>query len=133
MDMTKAVNLDKLSIEQLDILQNRETETPFTGALLDNKENGEYTCAACGAKLFDSSAKFDSNSGWPSFDNAVPGAIKLQPDNTHGMNRTEAICANCSGHLGHLFEDGPKETTGKRYCVNSVCLNFTPTKSNKSS
>jgi peptide-methionine (R)-S-oxide reductase len=133
MDMTKAVNLDKLSIEQLDILQNRETETPFTGALLDNKENGEYTCAACGAKLFDSSAKFDSNSGWPSFDNAVPGAIKLQPDNTHGMNRTEVICANCGGHLGHLFDDGPTDTTGKRYCVNSVCLNFTPIKSNNPS
>ena len=131
MDMSKAVNIDKLSVEQLDILQNRETEIVFTGSLLNNKADGEYTCVACGAKLFDSSAKFDSKSGWPSFDKAVPGAIKLLPDNTHGMNRTEVVCANCGGHLGHLFDDGPQETTGKRYCVNSVCMNFTPIKSNK--
>lgn len=128
MDMKKAVNLDKLSIEQLDILQNRETEIPFTGEYLNNHENGEYTCAACNAKIFDSSAKFDSDSGWPSFDKAIPGSIRLVPDDTHGMNRTEVVCANCGGHLGHLFQDGPKETTGKRYCVNSLCLNFTPIK-----
>lgn len=126
MDMNKAVNIDKLSIEQLDILQNRETEIPFTGALLDNHESGEYRCVACGAKLFESIAKFNSDSGWPSFDDAVPGALIQLPDHTHGMDRTEVVCANCGGHIGHIFNDGPAETTGKRYCVNSLCLNFTP-------
>lgn len=128
MDENKAVNMKKLTPEQIAILKDKNTEAPFSGKLLHNTEAGDYTCAACGAKLFKSDAKFDSKTGWPSFDQAIPGAIKQIPDNSLGMERTEVICANCGGHLGHLFDDGPKDTTGKRYCINSLCLNFNPVK-----
>jgi peptide-methionine (R)-S-oxide reductase len=94
--------------------------------LLNKKDNGEYTCAACGVKLFESGTKFDSGSGWPSFDQAIPGSVKEITDNSHGMVRTEVICSNCGGHLGHVFNDGPKETTGMRFCINSASLGFMP-------
>jgi peptide-methionine (R)-S-oxide reductase len=128
MDTNKAVNLKKLTQEQLHILKDKGTELPFTGALLKNKGTGEYTCAACGAKLFESDAKFDSGSGWPSFDQAIPGSVKETVDTSHGMVRTEVDCANCGGHLGHVFDDGPKETTGQRFCINSLSLDFVPKK-----
>ncbi|HUC79242.1 MAG TPA: peptide-methionine (R)-S-oxide reductase MsrB [Candidatus Saccharimonadales bacterium] len=126
MDLSKAINYKKLTPEQVDILQNRGTESPFTGDLLNKKDTGEYTCAACGAKLFESGTKFDSGSGWPSFDQAIPGSIKEISDSSHGMERIEVICNNCGGHLGHLFNDGPKETTGQRFCINSASLDFSP-------
>lgn len=126
MDEAKAVNLGKLSQEQLDIIKNKGTEKPFSGKLLHNNDSGNYSCAACGAKLFESDAKFDSNSGWPSFDQAIEGSVKHLSDNSLGMERTEVVCANCGAHLGHLFDDGPKDTTGQRFCINSSCLDFIP-------
>lgn len=116
----------ELTPDQLAVLFDKATEPPFTGALLNNKEAGDYTCANCGAVLFKSSNKYDSGSGWPSFDTAVEGAIKTAVDTSHGMERIEISCANCGGHLGHLFDDGPKETTSQRFCVNSLSLQFTP-------
>lgn len=114
----------KLTPEQYKVLREKGTEAPFTGALLKEKRDGRYTCAACGNVLFASDAKFDSGTGWPSFDQALPGSTKLIEDNSMGMRRTEVVCARCGSHLGHIFDDGPQETTGKRYCMNSVCLEF---------
>ncbi|MCC7500513.1 peptide-methionine (R)-S-oxide reductase MsrB [Candidatus Nomurabacteria bacterium] len=114
---------DKLTPEQYKILREKGTETPFSGKLLQEKRDGLYTCAACGNPLYASDTKFDSGTGWPSFDQALPGAIKLLDDNAHGMQRTEVVCAQCGSHLGHLFNDGPTKT-GQRYCMNSVCLDF---------
>jgi peptide-methionine (R)-S-oxide reductase len=126
MDETKAINIDNLTPEQIEIMKDGKSEAAFTGALLHNKKRGDYFCAACGAKIFRSSAKFDSHTGWPSFDRAIPGTTRLQADTSMDMIRTAVICANCGAHLGHLFEDGPIETTGQRYCINSACLNFMP-------
>lgn len=115
---------DKLTPEQYHVLREKGTEQPFTGELLNNKENGMYVCAACGTPLFSSETKFDSGSGWPSFWDAVDESkINLVPDHSLGMERTEVQCANCGGHLGHLFNDGPTPT-GQRYCINSVSLDF---------
>lgn len=115
----------KLSDEQYRILVEKGTERPFSGKYLDHKEEGKYTCAACGNELFDSSTKFDSGSGWPSFYDVVDqGNVKLIRDTSHGMIRTEVVCANCGGHLGHVFSDGPTNTTGQRYCINSASLDF---------
>lgn len=115
---------DKLSPEQYHILREKGTERAFTGALLDNKDQGMYTCAACGAELFSSDAKFDSGTGWPSFDEpANLEHVELRPDTSHGMTRTEVVCKNCGGHLGHVFNDGPTES-GQRYCINSCALEF---------
>ncbi len=114
---------EKLTPEQYKILREKGTEAPFTGKLLQEKRDGLYTCAACGNPLYASDTKFDSGTGWPSFDQALPGAIKLLDDNAHGMQRTEVVCAQCGSHLGHLFNDGPTKT-GQRYCMNSVCLDF---------
>lgn len=113
----------KLNPEQYAVLREKGTETPFTGKLLKEKRDGMYKCAACGNPLFSSDTKFESGTGWPSFDDALPGAVKFIEDNTHGMNRTEVVCAQCGSHLGHLFNDGPTKT-GQRYCLNSVCLEF---------
>lgn len=113
-----------LTKEQQEVLFNKATEAPFTGALLHNAESGEYTCANCDAVLFDSKSKYDSGCGWPSFDEAIEGTVLYTEDTSHGMIRTEITCANCGGHLGHVFPDGPRETTGQRYCVNSLSLNF---------
>jgi len=115
----------KLTPEQYHTLREKGTEAPFTGKLLSNKEDGNYMCAACGAKLFKSGQKFDSASGWPSFyDVATKGAVMLQGDNSLGMNRLEIVCSNCGGHLGHQFQDAPEQPTGLRYCVNSAALDF---------
>ncbi len=115
----------KLTPEQYAILREKATEPRGSGKLLHEKRTGMYSCAACGDVLFPSTAKFDSGTGWPSFDQALPGATKLVDDSSHGMRRTEVVCANCGSHLGHLFDDGPTKT-GKRYCMNSVCLNVLP-------
>lgn len=112
----------KLHPEQYRILREKGTEPPFSSPLADSKQKGEFACAACGNILFSSHSKFDSKTGWPSFDQAIPGSTKLQEDLSHGTKRTEVICANCSSHLGHVFDDGPSQTTGQRYCINGACL-----------
>lgn len=110
------------------VLRKGGTERAFTGKYDHFYESGTYVCKACANKLFDSKYKFDSGSGWPSFDRAIEGRVKLKTDRSIGMTRTEILCARCGSHLGHVFEDGPRETTGKRYCMNSVALNFIPKK-----
>jgi len=115
-----------LTKEQYRVLRKKGTDLPFTGSYTSLKEPGVYSCAACGHKLFNSKQKFDSHCGWPSFFAEAAGAnIIKTADNSLGMLRTEITCANCGGHLGHLFDDGP-EPTGLRYCVNSTSLVFTP-------
>ena len=114
----------KLTPEQYRVLREKGTEPAFTGELLKNHDDGMYHCVGCGARLFSSESKFDSGSGWPSFDRAHDeGSIEFVEDRSHGMLRTEIVCANCRGHLGHVFQDGPT-STGKRFCVNSTSLNF---------
>jgi len=106
------------------VTQEKGTEAPFTGELLDNKENGIYVCKVCGQTLFSSEAKFESGTGWPSFDKPENlEHVRLIEDETHGMIRTEVQCKNCGAHLGHVFNDGPI-TTGERYCINSCSLDF---------
>lgn len=123
--MTDADWKEKLTPEQYEVLRQKGTETPGTGKLLHNKATGDYTCAACGQVLFKSATKFDSGSGWPSFyDAAEKGAVELHTDESHGMVRTEAVCARCGGHLGHVFPDAFDQPTGQRYCINSAALNF---------
>lgn len=115
----------KLTPEQYRVLRERDTETPFTGTLLHNKESGEYRCAACGNVVFKSEHKFDSGSGWPSFYNVANNkAVRLQEDDSHGMQRVEVVCANCGSHLGHVFHDAPDQPTGMRFCINSAALDF---------
>lgn len=114
----------KLTPAQYRVLRDKGTEAPFTSDLLKNKETGMYTCAACGTTLFSSKAKFDSGTGWPSFDTAENKEhIILKDDTSHGMRRTEVICKTCGGHLGHLFNDGPTKS-GQRFCINGCALNF---------
>ena len=123
--MDNKVNKDHLTKEQYDILFGQGTEAAFTGKYYNHKANGMYVCAACGTELFSSKNKYDSGSGWPSFDRAVnDGNIKTAVDTSHGMRRVEVMCGTCDGHLGHIFDDGPAETTGKRFCINSAALDF---------
>lgn len=116
---------ENLSDEEYRVLRQKGTERPFTGKFLNHKEDGTYTCAGCGAHLFDSGTKFDSGCGWPSFYDVKDNKnVKEIRDTSHGMIRTEVVCANCDGHLGHVFNDGPIDKTGLRYCINSVSLGF---------
>ncbi len=116
---------DRLTDEEYEILRNRGTEPKFSGEFLDVKDDGTFRCAGCGTELFDSDVKFDSGSGWPSFFDANEDAVETETDTRHGMRRVEVLCSTCGGHLGHVFDDGP-EPTGKRYCINSVALEFDP-------
>lgn len=114
----------QLSPQAFEVLRRAATEQPFTGSLLNVTTEGVYTCGGCGTPLFTSAQKFDSHCGWPSFDDEAGEIIKVE-DRSHGMLRTEILCAACGGHLGHLFDDGPT-ATGLRYCVNSLSLAFDP-------
>ncbi len=118
----------ELTPEEFEVLRMKGTEAPFKGAFVHNDASGMYTCKACGSTLFSSEAKFDSKSGWPSFtDPAVAEHVGTRPDDSHGMHRTEVYCKVCDGHLGHVFNDGPKAETGnQRFCINSISLDFKP-------
>ena len=111
----------KLTTEEYHVLREKGTEAPGSGKYLHEKAEGTYICKVCANPLFASDAKFDSGTGWPSFDQALAGAVKYEHDEKYGMERTEVLCAKCDSHLGHVFDDGP-DTTGKRFCMNSVCL-----------
>jgi peptide-methionine (R)-S-oxide reductase len=106
------------------VLREKGTEIPFSGKYDKAFEQGMYTCGACGNQIFDSGRKYDAHCGWPSFDEAIPGSVEFHEDNTLGMKRIEVTCARCGSHLGHVFPDGPKETTGQRFCINSGALGF---------
>ena len=114
-----------LSPEQQRVLRAHGTEPPRSSPLDKEYRDGTYSCVGCGAKLFESTTKFNSGTGWPSFFSPLPGALGTTVDSSHGMNRTEVHCATCAGHLGHVFPDGPKPS-GLRYCINGVVLKFEP-------
>ncbi|MGD0328291.1 MAG: peptide-methionine (R)-S-oxide reductase MsrB [Minisyncoccia bacterium] len=116
---------EELSPELRHVAREGGTEAPFTGAYVNHHGKGMYRCAICGAELFSSDTKFDSGTGWPSFTNPMNlEKVELRKDTSGGMQRAEVICKNCGAHLGHVFDDGPKDAGGKRYCINSVCLEF---------
>jgi len=119
----------QLTPQQYAILRQKATERPFTGEYVHTKTAGTYQCAACGQPLFTSDTKFESGTGWPSFWDVIEqGNVDLIEDTSHGMHRTEVVCSRCGSHLGHVFEDGPRETTGLRYCINSAALSLDPKK-----
>lgn len=116
---------EKLTPEQYNVLREKRTEAPFTGKYVHTKERGMYKCVACGSELFSSDTKFDSNSGWPSFtEPANRENVRLEIDTSLGMERVEVVCKKCDSHLGHVFDDGPKDMGGKRYCINSCALDL---------
>jgi peptide-methionine (R)-S-oxide reductase len=113
-----------LTKDQFHILRNKGTERAFTGKYWNHFEKGVYQCVGCGEKLFDSDTKYDSSCGWPSFTNTIENSVETEIDTSFGMNRTEVLCKTCGGHLGHVFNDGPKDAGGLRYCINSLALKF---------
>ncbi len=116
---------NELDPELYKVAREKGTEAPFTGKYVDEHTKGMYTCAICGTELFSSDTKFDSGTGWPSFtEPANLEHVELREDNEYGMSRTEVVCKNCGAHLGHVFDDGPADKGGKRYCINSVCLDL---------
>ena len=118
---------EKLTAEQYAVCRLQATEPPFSGTLYHNHATGTYACVACGQTLFSSDAKFESGTGWPSFDDPISREhVELVEDRSHGMVRTEVRCRRCGAHLGHVFDDGPRATTGLRYCINGVALDFQP-------
>ena len=135
MSEKKIIKSDKewkeiLSEEEFHILRNKGTEYPHTGKYNLHFENGVYNCNGCNTPLFESDQKFESDCGWPSFDDAIEGSVKYVDDFSHNMLRTEIVCVRCDGHLGHVFDDGPTDT-GKRYCVNSISIDFKKTPNKK--
>lgn len=119
---------EELTSEQYRVMREQGTEAPFSGKYVNHHEDGVYRCAGCGAPLFTSSDKFDSGTGWPSFDKvASSDAVELRDDNSHGMHRVEVRCKACGSHLGHVFPDGPSQT-GERFCINSCALDFEHTR-----
>ena len=117
----------ELTPEQYEVVRNKGTEAPFTSKLNDVKDAGTFVCVACGQPLFSAENKFDSGTGWPSFDRPMGGeAVEMEADNSFLMRRTEVLCSRCDAHLGHVFDDGPAETTGQRYCINGCALEFEP-------
>ena len=115
----------ELAPDAYEVLRKGATERAFTGAYWNEHSDGVYRCAGCGAELFDATTKFDSGTGWPSFTDPVNlEHVELRPDTSWGMNRTEVVCRACGGHLGHLFDDGPRDAGGMRYCINSCALDF---------
>ena len=125
--LTEADWRERLTDSEYFVLREKGTERPFTGIHNDMSEQGIYRCKGCGAKLFDSNNKFDAGCGCPSFDATIDeSAIDEHLDTSHGMRRVEVTCSNCGGHLGHVFPDGPRETTGLRYCINSVAIDLEP-------
>ncbi len=117
----------ELTPEQYAVLRQHATERPFTGEYVNSKTPGTYLCAACGQPLFASDTKFESGTGWPSFWDVIDkGNVELRQDNAYGMRRIEVLCSRCGSHLGHVFDDGPQDTTGLRYCINSVALKLNP-------
>ena len=117
----------ELTPEQYEVVRKKGTEAPFTSELNDVKEPGTFVCVACGQPLFSAENKFDSGTGWPSFDRPMGGeAVEMEADNSFLMRRTEVLCSRCDAHLGHVFDDGPAETTGQRYCINGCALEFEP-------
>ncbi len=126
-ELTDAEWREKLSPEQYQVLRQAGTERAFTGKYDKHYDEGEYYCAGCGQKLFESDDKYNSGCGWPAFTAPAEGeAVNEHRDTSHGMGRTEVTCANCGGHLGHVFPDGPRERGGMRYCINSAALDFEP-------
>ncbi|MFA5876984.1 MAG: peptide-methionine (R)-S-oxide reductase MsrB [Candidatus Paceibacterota bacterium] len=124
MDMQSEEELKKrLTPEEYAVLRTGATEAPFSGEFVHTDTQGTFNCKVCANPLFTSEKKFDSGTGWPSFDDAIAGSVEMKTDMSLGMARTEVVCAKCGSHLGHMFEDGPTET-GKRYCINSVCLDL---------
>lgn len=122
-EKTEAQWKQELGEEKYQILRQKGTEHPHSGEYNLHFENGTYVCGACQEPLFESSSKFNAHCGWPSFDESIPGKVEYIKDHTHGMIRTEILCVNCGGHLGHVFDDGPTKT-GIRYCVNSLSIDF---------
>ncbi|PCI19587.1 peptide-methionine (R)-S-oxide reductase [Candidatus Wolfebacteria bacterium] len=130
----------ELTPEQYRVLREKGTEQPFTGKFDNYFEKGKYTCAACDSPIFSSNDKYDAKCGWPSFDQAIPGSVEFHDDTSIGMHRVEVTCAHCGGHLGHVFPDlsrrqdkagGPQDTTGQRFCINSISLGFEKEKEQK--